>query len=168
MSAPYEITLISQPNAKLCAVACGAMMWAWRSVEKGGQVPNLGGILGPYLATGVGQSEDELSGFYARFSLIQLGGAKSKVPGIQRATGANVRYALKWSPVIVLLDPQRDQITGHVVVVAGHQGDTYTIANPSGTKTLNFGGQDSDEAAFTTMQTGALDRTMGRCIWYWG
>jgi len=165
---PYKILPITQPDPKLCNIACGAMMWAWQFAEMGGKMASFAVLAGKFLKRADGMDVEQQSEFFRGLGLCQLGGARSAVPSIKKVGGANVRYALKWSPVIVARDD--GQKRGHTIVVTDHANDEYLIADPSAVQTINFGKgaeSDSNQGGFTSMGTGVFDRGLSGVIWYW-
>ena len=165
---PYKINLVSQKSPERCNIACGAMMWAWKSVETGGKIAGFNVLAGKWLQRTEGMDVDQQGEFFRGLGLRQLGGTRSAVASIKKAGGANVRYALQWSPVVVARDDGKSK--GHTLVVADHANNEYLIADPAGKQSMDFSqgaGTDSNDAAFTTMATGVFDRGLSGVIWYW-
>ena len=84
---------------------------------------------------------------------------------LQSPKNANVIWALKWSPVILT---DVDQESGHAVIASGFENDTYTLANPCATLSLDFD-VDADVcvAGVVKMKADALAAKLGKFIWYW-
>jgi hypothetical protein len=166
----HKVQVITQPNPRLCWRTSGEMMWNWRATEK--KVPgSYQSKAAPWLNNTEGASEAEASAYFRALGLTQLGGSNSKVPSIRKATGANIRYALQWSPVVVAENPSSanaDQNRGHIFVVIGIAGQSYVCANSAGRMAQDFvTNENTVSGDYTLSQIGVLDRIMGPVIYYW-
>jgi hypothetical protein len=85
---------------------------------------------------------------------------------LQRPQGKNLRFALKWSPVIVTI---ADQAFGHAVIVSGDANGSYSVVNPCSQMVVDFGGGADKCLAAGTSQISQpdLEAELGDFIWYW-
>lgn len=152
----WNVPIASQTTPRRCWEACGRMMWGWRWRDNASLLGNYRAKAGPYLALDEGLNEEEMTKFYTGLGLRALSPAK----------GANVRYALAWTPVIVT---SVNGLQGHAIVVAGSASGAYTVINPAGIQQINFDDPDKDSQTGTqsSQPRGQIDNTLGRTIWYW-
>jgi hypothetical protein len=149
--ATWQVPLITQNTVKLCWEACARMMWKWRYKN----LNDYSAKAGNYLKLDKGLDENEMDVFYNKLGLRSLQSPKS----------ANVIWALKWTPVI-LTDVNQD--TGHAVVASGFEKNSFTLANPCATLSLDFdGGADSCVAGVVKVKADVLGAKLGKFIWYW-
>ena len=112
----YPVPPISQRTVKLCWEACGHMLWDWRYRDDAGMRARYAQTAGHYTSLDTGLAAAQMDKFYRRLGLRSLWKAK----------GANVRYALQWSPVIVTSVLEQ---RGHAMVVAGTNIRIYILDN---------------------------------------
>ena len=152
----YPVPPISQRTVKLCWEACGHMLWDWRHREDAGMRARYAQTAGHYTSLDTGLAAAQMDKFYRRLGLRSLWKAK----------GANVRYALQWSPVIVTSVLEQ---RGHAMVVAGTNNGQYTLINPCFLASFDFtqAANDSCSVGNTRMNEAELDGSLGEAIWYW-
>jgi hypothetical protein len=132
------------------------MLWQWKHGR--GADDRYRQKAGSFARMDTGLSHDQMDVFYR-----QLG-----IRGLGNAAGKNVRFALKWSPVIVT---SVEQLRGHAMVVVGQGGGVYEVINPCAMMSLNFDdeGADSGSCAAATLRLSQsqVDKELGQHIWYW-
>ena len=151
-----NVQVFSQSTESLCWEACARMMWHWR--YKG--IGNYGKKAGNWVNRNTGLKQLQMDLFYKQLGLRSL----------QNAKGANVRHALKWTPVIFT---ELGKIDGHAMVTIGYndRSGEYTVINPCSLATINFddqGGSTSTCTGGTVQLSGAkIEGALGSYIWYW-
>jgi hypothetical protein len=151
----YTVPVISQKTASMCWEACGHMMWDWYYRNNKTKLAQYTKKAGSYARMNKGLTENQMSPFYALLGLRVL-----KNPG-----GANVRHALKWTPVIVT---SIDQQQGHAMVIAGFANGEYTVVNPCAVQTIDFSSNANTCTGGTKkMKQNDIDSKLGTRIWYW-
>ena len=150
------VPVYSQPTEYLCWEACARMMWHWRYrglakyTQKAGNWTNRN--------TGLYQLQMDL--FYRQLGLRSL----------QKAKGANVRHALKWTPVIFT---DIGKVAGHAMVTIGYNDNTgaYTVINPCALLTINFdehgGSKSTCTGGTVSLPKAKVEGSLGSYIWYW-
>jgi len=151
----WPVPLGSQTSPRTCWEACARMMWGWRWLNSPSKLGGYAALAGATAKLDRGLEGPELTKFYERLGMRSLSGAK----------GANVRYALSWTPVIIT---NVYEAAGHAIIVSGHRSNLYTIINPAGVQTIDFSGGGDTQAVTETFQTqSSIDRALGPTIWYW-
>ena len=84
---------------------------------------------------------------------------------LKPAYGANVRYALQWTPVIVALDSDEKLVGGHVVVVIGFHGGHYNVIDP--VAGVNFEKSEGYDPMIVPKDKRDFDKRMVQQIYYW-
>ncbi len=149
--APYAVPLYSQKTIELCWEACGRIMWEWRHKNLTAYTK----AAGTFLTVSTGLTQKDMDRFY-----IQLG-----LQSLPNPKGANLRYALGWSPVIFT---DVDKARGHAMVLTGHSGTWYTVVNPCAQMVLDFtGGSDTCTAGIVSLRTTDVEKKVGSYMWYW-
>lgn len=151
----HDVPLVSQPTEYLCWEACGRAMWLWHHHKKLIGYDKKGAS---WVTLQKGLTFQEMTSFYTALGLRELGGA----------TGAKLRNALGWSPVVCC---RGDRVQGHAMVVKGLAGDRYFIMDPSGKLEVVFdeagGATASPTAAITKIPRVEFEKTLYPKIWYW-
>jgi hypothetical protein len=84
---------------------------------------------------------------------------------LKNAKGANLKHALKWTPVIFT---DIDQVSGHAIVAIEHIGNYYTVINPCARQVVHFDGQpDSCSGGTLPLTSAQVEGKLGQYIWYW-
>ncbi len=111
---------------------------------------------GRYATLDKGLTEQKINKFYSRL----------RIQALRNPHGANVRHALKWTPVIVT---SVHEATGHAMVVIGHAAGTYQVVNPCYQMSVNFepGAIHSCEAGSVSQDAAEIDEELKHFIWYW-
>jgi hypothetical protein len=151
--ARYRVPVYSQQTLALCWEACGKMMWHWRHKN----LNDYSKKAGDYLKLNKGLTEEEMDLFYKQLGLRSLPHPK----------GANLRHALRWSPVIFT---EIGKGPGHAMVAGGYDDKTrkYTVINPCLVQVVDFGGGPNTCAQGTVpREIRKVDRQLGKYIWYW-
>lgn len=147
----WTITAYTQSTPALCWEATGRMMWHWR-------FKNLNGYntkAGRYLSMNTGLTEAEMDAFYKQLGMRSLMGPR----------GVNLRHALGWSPVIFT---DVDQTAGHAMVLAGFNGENYTVVNPCAVQNVDFDAGSNVCASGTILRTRVeVEQPLGKYMWYW-
>src|SRR5215472_5092393 len=156
MSLGHRVPLISQKSIRLCWEACGHMLWNWHYNNDKNTRAKYEVRAGNYVNMDRGLSIEEMDHFCKLLGLRSLGPPK----------GANIIYALKWSPVIAT---SVDQVAGHAMVIDGYHGPDYMIINPCAQMAVSFDTENSDSCTVgrTRMERTELDGKLGKLIWYW-
>lgn len=151
----YNVPILSQRTISLCWEATAHMLWQWKQ-GKSAEALYLKKA-GDYARMDAGLSEAQMDVFYR-----QLG-----IRSLASPAGKNVRYALKWSPVIIT---SVEQMQGHAMVVINHNLGQYEIINPCAVMAVNFddaGDSGSCTSATTRLAQSQIDAKLGKFIWYW-
>jgi hypothetical protein len=151
----YRVPVFSQRTLNLCWEACGRMMWHWRYRNNPRRRAQYSSVAGNYLRLNTGLSESRMNSFYRQLGMRAL----------PRARGANLRHALRWTPVIFT---STSRVSGHAMVLAGYSGGRYTVVNPCAIEVADFtGGPDSCTAGTVPRTRAQVEGTLGNYIWYW-
>ena len=97
-------------------------MWDWKWRTNAGMQAYYENKAGVFLQVDRGFDPVQQAAFYKILDLRVL----------KPAHGYNVRYALKWTPVIVALNSDVQTNGGHVVVVVNFDGQQYKVMDPGG------------------------------------
>jgi hypothetical protein len=151
----WKVEPIGQRTASLCWEACARMMWKWKHKTLDGYNVRAA----PFLRLNTGLVVAQMDTFYASLGMRMLSGAEGK----------NLRFALKWTPVIFTLFGEG---FGHALTAAGFHGNKYAVINPCGSESVTFGENDDEGAASCTVTERRLpfsevDSSLGGHIWYW-
>ena len=151
----YRVDKMGQESPRVCWKACGRMMWHWKYRVDLGTKAEYEKRAGVHLQVDRGYTSQEMADFYKMLGMRVL----------NPAYGANVRYALQWTPVIVALDSDAKLVGGHVVVVIGFHGGHYNVIDP--VAIVNFENSAGYDAKVVPKRKGDFDRRMVREIYYW-
>lgn len=147
----WKVPVLSQASGKLCWEACGRIMWKWRFKNLAGYAKKADG----YLKIDKGLTEEEMDDFYHLLGLRSL----------PKPKGANLRYALQWSPVVVT---NVRESTGHAVVLSGFKDGKYTEINPCAVEAVDFEADSMTcQAGVLELQQPAVEDPLGTYMWYW-
>lgn len=152
----WNVPVLTQSSLRRCWEATGHMLWQWRK----GSTPTMEGIYrtlaGPYATLDTGLVAAQMTDCYKRLGIRSL----------TKAGGANVRHALKWTPVIVTSE---EQVSGHAMVVVGVTGTHYKLINPCSVQAINFDDESgsSCQAGEVLLPRTRVDSELGGTIWYW-
>jgi ABC-type bacteriocin/lantibiotic exporter with double-glycine peptidase domain len=153
----YQIDPIAQRTERTCWEACGRMMWNWRYRNDPGRLSYYANKVAGW--TELDRGLDHV-GLRAYFKLLEL-------RTLDRTRECNVRFALKWTPVVVAFrgtpaDP------GHIVVISGFDGRNYTVVDPQGGINMDPTVTDSFWIATATPEDkSSLDAGIEPFIFYW-
>jgi papain like cysteine protease AvrRpt2 len=151
----WQVPVISQSTINLCWEACGRMLWGWRNKTTAASWANYAARAGAFGTLNAGLIERQMDTYYRQLGIRSLEGAQGK----------NIRYALKWSPVIIT---SVSQAQGHAMVVVGHGPGSYRVVNPCALLELDF---ETDtnvcSAATKSLPATSVDGQLGKFIWYW-
>jgi ABC-type bacteriocin/lantibiotic exporter with double-glycine peptidase domain len=149
----WKVPVVSQKTAKLCWEACSRMMWEWRFKSDKGYATKAKGCA----TLDKGLTEDEMDHFYKLLALRSL----------PSPVAANLRHALKWSPVIIT---SIQQSQGHAMVVAGFTHSKYIVVNPCAVESVDFD-EEADSASCQAksleLSPSTVEGSLGKYIWYW-
>ena len=148
-----DVPLIAQKLPNTCWEAVGRMVFLWRYKTDRGYDLALRDC--GYNKVQVGLTQDQLDIFYRSLGMRSLANPK----------GANLRFALNWSPVIFTKD---FHYAGHAMVLTGFDGVTYFVNDPCMQMT-------TDKYYASTCTAGpeqkavneVEDSYLGQFIWYW-
>ena len=152
----WKVRILTQSTIQRCWEATGHMLWQWRK----GSGPKLEEsyrlLAGRYATLDTGLVAAQMTDFYKRLGIRSLA----------KASGANVRHALKWTPVVVT---SVEQLSGHAMVVLGVTGTHYKLINPCQVMAVNFDDEarNSCQAGEVLLPRSKVDAELGGTIWYW-
>jgi hypothetical protein len=147
----HKVPVYSQANLALCWEACARMMWHFKK----GNLNDYRSVAGGYANITVGITELQLDTFYKKLGLRSF-------PSPQ---GKNVRHALTFSPVVVVL---RSLGPSHAVVAIGHANGQYEIINPAAKAMIDFEtNAESATGGKVVLREAVVDAQLGKYIWYW-
>jgi hypothetical protein len=147
----WKVPVYGQRTLTVCWEACARSMWHWRYKN----LKNYAKRAGNYVKRNSGLNEVQMDLFYRQLGLRSLKNAK----------GANLKHALKWTPVIFT---DIDQISGHAMVAIEHIGNYYTVINPCARQVVHFDGQpDSCSGGTVPLPSAQVEGKLGQYIWYW-
>ena len=154
--ANHNVPIISQKTISMCWEACGHMMWDWMYRNDASKRAQYAKSAGKYAKMNTGLNGKQCDPFYKQLGMRAL----------QNASGANVRHALRWSPVII---SSVSKATGHMMIAIGHANGNYSILNPCATMIMDFDSTtgDSCTGGTTINATAKVDKELGHYIWYW-
>jgi len=152
-----DVPLIPQGLPNTCWEAVGRMMFRWRYKSDHGYDLALRDF--GYNKVQVGLTQDQLDIFY-RYVGMRSFGSLAKHP-----TGANLRFALNWSPVIFTED---FQVAGHAMVLTGFDSGTYFVNDScAAMATDKYGAKTCSAAPGRKAVNEVEGRYLGQFIWYW-
>jgi len=147
----WPVPVLSQTTPNMCWEACARMMWQWRHKNTTHYVARAGA----FATRNTGLTQLQMDAFYKQLGMRSLPNSK----------GANLRHALKWSPVIFT---DVNQASGHAMVLTGYDAARYTVANPCAVQALDFESGSNTCSAGTLQRTeNQVERPLGSFIWYW-
>jgi Papain-like cysteine protease AvrRpt2 len=147
----WTVQNFSQSTASLCWEACARMLWHWHFKNLNGYSQKAGN----YLTLKTGLTQQQMDVFYRNLGLRALTGAR----------GANLRFALGWSPVIFT---DINKASGHAMVASGFNQGVYTVVNPCAVMSVDFDkGTDSCTVGTLARTATQVEKPLGSYIWYW-
>ena len=154
--ANFNVPIISQKTAYMCWEACGHMMWDWMYRTNAAKKAQYAKTAGKFAKLNTGLTGNQCEPFYKQLGLRVL----------KNASGANVRHALRWSPVVF---SSVSKATGHMLIATGNANGTYTIVNPCAIMAIDFDTTSGGtcEAGATNLSQTQVDKELGHHIWYW-
>ncbi len=141
-----------QRTPDICWEATLRMMWHWRYKGDADKLGEYNRRLVNLVTVDRRLSDIQMDRLYLHFGLRSLANPQGK----------NVRHALGWSPVTVIVsDPQ---IGDHAVVISGSTADgRYVVVDPCGVHNRI----ECLAANETTRSAADIDGKLGFFIWYW-
>jgi hypothetical protein len=156
----YRIQIVSQKTEKTCWEACARMMWIWRHRNLAGYSAAAG------IYENLDQGMDDTNAII--FYTLCLGMRNLRFP-----KGANLRHALKWTPVIIMDRNRRRNSQGHVMVACAYDPvkHKYLVANPQQVEKISFdeagNGTVTSTAGLVWRPEKAVDAGLDTYMFYW-
>ena len=152
----YQVDPIAQRTIHTCWEACGRMMWNWRYRNDPGRVSYYANKVAGW--TEIDRGLDHV-GLRTYFKLLEL-------RTLDRTREYNVRFALKWTPVVVAFRGTPAH-PGHIVVISGFDGRNYTVVDPQGGINFDSAVKDGWSATAYPEDKSSLDAGIEPFIFYW-